>query len=156
EFRSGRPVIISSSDEALLCLPVEGLDKERLAAFREAAAPMALRLVLTHSRARSLGVDTVGPVAVAVSEDIHPRAVLALAAENKPDFEFLPEPVGAAAAAAIDLVKLAQVLPAVLVADTGHAISAAFDPRIIAIDAKAVARLRQEAKQSLRIAGEAH
>src|SRR4029077_3989639 len=103
-----------------------------------------------------LGIDTGGPVAVELSDDVDVRTILSLVAESKPVFELLPEPVGAAAAAAIDLVKLAQVLPAVLVADTGHAISASFDPRIITIDAKAVARLREEATQSLRIAGEAH
>jgi hypothetical protein len=58
EFRSGRPVIIASSNETLLCLPVEGLDKDRLAAFREAAAPMVPRLVLTSSRARSIQLSS--------------------------------------------------------------------------------------------------
>ena len=156
EFRSGRPVIIAGSNETLLCLPVEGLDKDRLAAFRALAAPIEPRLVLTSSRARSLGIDASEPVAIELSDDVDTATILALVAENKPDFEFLPEPAGAVAAAAIDLVKLAQVLPAVLVADTDPAISGAFEPRIITIDAKAVARFRKEATQSLAIAGEAH
>jgi GTP cyclohydrolase II len=149
-------VIIADSNEALLCLPVEGLDNDRLAAFRALAAPITPRLVLTGSRARSLGIDATEPVAIELSDDVDTLTVLALVAENKPDFEFLPEPAGAAAAAAIDLVKLAQVLPAVLVADTDPAIAGAFDPRIITIDAKAVARFRKEATQSLAITGEAH
>jgi len=149
-------VIIAGSNETLLCLPVEGLDKSRLAAFRALAAPMAPRLVLTSRRARSLGIEASEPVAVALSDDVDARTVLALVAENKPRFEFLPEPVGAAAAAAIDLVKLAQVLPAVLVADTDPAISGGFDPRIITVDAGALARFREEGMQSLAIAGEAH
>ena len=82
--------------------------------------------------------------------------VLALVAENKPDFEFLPEPAGAAAAAAIDLVKLAQVLPAVLVADT--------DPAIAARSTRASSRSMPKRwrvsatrrTQSLAITGEAH
>ena len=156
EFRSGRPVIIADSNETLLCLPVEGLDKERLAAFRALAAPITPRLVLTSSRARSLGIDASEPVAIELLDDVDTRTVLALVQDNKPDFEFLPEPAGAAAAAAIDLVKLAQILPAVLVADTDHTIAAAFEPRIITIDAKAVARFRKEGTQSLKIAGEAH
>ncbi len=156
EFRSGRPVIIAGNNETLLCLPVEGLDKDRLAAFHEAVAPMTPRLVLTSSRARSLGIDASEPVAIELSDKVDTRTVLALVADNKPDFEFLPEPAGAVAAAAIDLVKLAQVLPAVLVADVDPAISGAFDPRIITVDAKAVARFRKESTQSLRIAGEAH
>ena len=155
EFRSGRPVIISDGNDTLLCLPVEGLDKDRLAAFRALAAPMTPRLVLTGSRARSLGIDTSEPVAIELSNDVDARTVLALVQESKPDFEFLPELAGAASAVAIDLVKLAQVLPAVLVADTDPAISGAFDPRIITVDARAVARFRKEAIQSLAIAGEA-
>lgn len=156
EFRSGRPVIIADNNETLLCLPVEGLDKDRLAAFRALAAPITPRLVLTSSRARSLGIDATEPVAIELSDDVDALTVLAMVQENKPDFEFLPEPAGAAAAAAIDLVKLAQILPAVLVADTDHAIAAAFEPRIITIDAKAVARFRKEGTRSLKIAGEAH
>jgi GTP cyclohydrolase II len=156
EFRSGRPVIIADNNETLLCLPVEGLDKDRLAAFRALAAPITPRLVLTSSRARSLGIEATEPVAIELSDDVDALTVLAMVQENKPDFEFLPEPAGAAAAAAIDLVKLAQILPAVLVADTDPAIAAAFDPRIITIDAKAVARFRKEGPQSLTIAGEAY
>jgi len=160
EFRSGRPVIIAGGNEALLCLPVEGLDKDRLAAFRALAAPIAPRLVLTSSRAQSLGIDADEPVAIELSDDVDTGTILALVAENKPDFEFVPEPAGAAAAgaaaaAAIDLVKLAQVLPAVLVADTEPAISSAFDPRIVTVDARAVARFRNEATRSLTIAGDA-
>ena len=156
EFRSGRPVIIADGNETLLCLPVEGLDRDRLAAFRALVAPMMPRLVLTSSRARSLGIEASDPVAIELADDVDSLTVLALVAENKPDFEFLPEPAGTAAAAAIDLVKLAQVLPAVLVADIDPAIAGAFDPRIISIDAKAVARFRKEGMQSLTIAGEAH
>jgi len=149
-------VIIAGSNETLLCLPVEGLDQDRLAAFRALAAPMAPRLVLTSRRARSLGIEASEPVAIALSEDVDSRTVLALVAENKPRFEFHPEPVGAAAAAAIDLVKFAQVLPAVLVADVDPAIAEASDPRIITVDAKAVSRSHEEGMRSLAIAGEAH
>ena len=155
EFRSGRPVIIQGINERLLCLPVEGLDKERLAAFRQAAAPMMPRLVLTGSRARSLGLDASEPIAIELCDSVDTRTILALVAENNPDFEFLPEPAGATAAAAIDLVKLAQVLPAVLVADTDAAILNAFDSGLITVAAKAVSRIRKEAAQSLAIAGEA-
>jgi GTP cyclohydrolase II len=155
EFRSGRPVLIAGSNQTLLCLPVEGLDKDRLAAFRQAAAPMMPRLVLTSSRARSLGIDASEPVAIELCDSVDARTVLALVAENNPDFEFLSEPAGATAAAAIDLVKLAQVLPAVLVAYTDPAISSAFEPRLVTVEANAVARIRKEAAQSLAIAGEA-
>lgn len=155
EFRSGRPVIIADGKETLLCLPVEGLDKERLTAFRAAAEPITPRLVLTESRARTLGIDTDEPVAIELSDAVDARTVLALVAEKEPEFEFLPEPAGAAAAAAIDLAKLAQVLPAVLVADTDAPARNTFDPDILSVDAAAIARLRKEASQTLTIAGEA-
>jgi GTP cyclohydrolase II len=82
--------------------------------------------------------------------------VLTLVAEAKADHVLLPESAGEAAIAAIELAKLAQVLPAVLVADTtiSHAVS--LSPRVIAVEAKAVARFRAEATHSLSIAGEAH
>src|SRR5687767_7665202 len=78
EFRSGRPVIIAGSSETLLCLPVEGLDEDRLAAFRALAAPMTPRLVLTGSRARSLGIDATEPVAIEISGNVDTGTVLAL------------------------------------------------------------------------------
>jgi GTP cyclohydrolase II len=80
---------------------------------------------------------------------------MALVAEAKAEPDALPEPAGPAAAAAIELVKFAQVLPAVLVADTTPEQVTHFNPRIISLEAKAVARFRSHAMQSLAIAGEA-
>jgi GTP cyclohydrolase II len=118
EFRAGRPVVISSSGEILLCLPVEGLDKSRLAAFRALCAPIVPRLVLTGLRARSLGIESSEPVAIEMMADVDASEILTLSADAIANQTFLPEPAGKAAGAAIELVKLAQILPAVLVADT--------------------------------------
>jgi GTP cyclohydrolase II len=156
EFRAGRPVVITGDGETLLCVPVEGLDKARLAAFSELCAPMVPRLVLTGRRARSLGIDTDTPIAIDLSDDVDVATVMALVADAEADHEFVPEPATPAAIAAIDLVKLAQVLPAVLVAETTTAITAAFNPRIIVVEADAVMRFRADVAQSLAIAGEAH
>ncbi len=156
EFRAGRPVVIAGSGETLLCLPVEGLDKDRLTAFRALCAPILPRLVLTGLRARSLGFDTNEPVALELAPDVDTTQILTMAAEAKSDHAFLPEPAGPAAMAAIELVKLAQVLPAVLVADTTTEVTSLLNPPIVNIEAGAVARFRGEAKQSLSIAGEAY
>jgi len=156
EFRAGRPIVIAGSGEALVCLPVEGLDKDRLTAFRTLCAPVRPRLVLTARRARTLGIDADEPVAIELPDEVDTSTVLALVADAKSAYQFLPEPAGPSAAAAIDLVKLAQILPAVLVADTNPALANAFEPRIITVEAKAVARFRHDATQSLAIAGEAH
>jgi GTP cyclohydrolase II len=156
EFRAGRPVVVTSGSEMLLCLPVEGLDKERLAAFRELCAPIAPRLVLTGLRARSLGIEADDPVALDLMPEVDARMILALVADATSDHVFVPEDAGPAAVAAIDLVKLAQVLPAVLIAETTATIVNAFNPRIITVEADAVARYREKATQSLTIAGEAY
>jgi GTP cyclohydrolase II len=156
EFRAGRPVVVTSRGETLLCLPVEGLDKERLAAFRTLCAPIAPRLVLTSLRAQSLGIDAADPVALELMADIDASTILALVADATSDHEFVPEPAGAAATGAIELVKLAQILPAVLVAETTASIASTFNPAIMTVEANAVARFRAQATQSLAIAGEAH
>ena len=155
EFRAGRPIVVTSSGDTLLCLPVEGLVKERLAAFRALCAPIAPRLVLTSLRARSLGIDADDPVALELMSDADANMILALVADATSDHVFVPEPAGPAATAAIDLVKLAQVLPAVLVAETTATIVNAYNPAIVTVDAGAVARFREKATQSLTIAGEA-
>ena len=77
-------------------------------------------------------------------------------ADATSDHVFVPEPAGPAAIAAIDLVKLAQVLPAVLVAETTSTMVNAFNPSIITVEAGAMARFREKATQSLPIAGEAY
>jgi GTP cyclohydrolase II len=156
EFRAGRPVVVKSSGETLLCLPVEGLDKNRLTAFRALCAPIVPRLVLTGFRARSLGIDTDEPVALEMMDDVDANQILTLSAEAVSNHAFLPEPAGKAAGAAIELVKLAQILPAVLVADTTADALASHNPLIVTVEAYAVARFRAEATQSLTIAGEAH
>jgi GTP cyclohydrolase II len=151
-------VVLTGGSETLLCLPVEGLDKDRLNAFRALSAPVPPRLVLTGRRARSLGIaidDADEPVAIELPPELDASAILALVADAKPDYEFLPEPAGPTAAAAIDLIKLAQVLPAVLVADTTTAVATSSDPRIITVEAQAVTRFRANATKSLAIAGEA-
>jgi GTP cyclohydrolase II len=155
EFRAGRPVLMANG-ETLLTLPVEGLDAARLAAFRELCEPMLPRLVITASRARSLGIDATAPIALELTPDIDAHKILALVADAKASHAFIPEPAGSAATAAIDLVKLAQVLPAVLVADTTPERAAAFDPPIVTVEARAVARFRDKLNESLQIAGDAH
>lgn len=156
EFRAGRPVLLEDAKETLICLPVEGLDKDRLQAFRSLCAPVEPRLVITSLRARSLGIAADEPVALELAAAADANIILALVADATSDHEFVPEPAGPAAVAAIELVKLAQILPAVLVAETTGAIANTFNPSIVSVEAAAVTRFREQATQSLTIAGEAH
>ena len=76
------------------------------------------RLVFTEPARQSLGIDATEPVALELAPDVDAATILALVADAEIRHTFVVEPAGPAAEAAIELVKLAQVLPAVLVADT--------------------------------------
>ena len=153
EFHARRPVLISGAGETLLTLPVEGLDAPRLAEFVALCAPVVPRLVITARRALALGLDATTPVVLNFTAGLDADVILALVAGAKIDRPVDVKAAGPAASAAIDLVKLSQGLPAVLVADVvaGRAI----DHHIIAVEAEAVARFGDETIRSLAIASKA-
>src|SRR6187401_152517 len=93
EFRAGRPVLLEDAGENLICLPVEGLDKDRLQAFRSLCAPVEPRLVIAADE----------PVALELAAAADANIILALVADATSNHEFVPEPAGPAAVAAIEL-----------------------------------------------------
>ena len=155
EFRAGRPILITGGGETLVALPVEGLTEGRLTAFTILSAPEVPRLVITARRASSLGLDASGPVALRLAPGLDETTLLALVADAKASHPVDAEPAGAKAGAAIDLVKLAQLLPAVLVAKISAEQAATFDPPIVTVEVGGVARFRNDAMDALTIAGEA-
>ncbi len=158
EFRAGRPVMFScASANFLIALPVDGLNVARLAAFKALCAPHAPRLVITARRAAALDVETAGPVMLPLPSHTGPDAIYSLVADAdaEPIDAETVEPAGLSAIAAIQLAKLAQRLPALLVAEAQAASSALIDPRPVLVAAEAVAKFRQDSLQSLEIAGEA-
>ena len=94
-------------------------------------------------------------MAMQLSSGADARSILALVGNT--GSERLPPatPAGRFAAAAIQLVKLSQGLPAVLAAKVSPADLAGCDPKIITVDADAVARFADEAIKSLTLASEA-
>src|SRR6476659_2754008 len=119
EFRSGRPVVFSSQDSKfVLALPVDGLDAARLSAFEQLCAPAEPRLVVTARRARALGIESAGPVALKLAKGIDSDTIDSLVADADPDETAeLDGPANELAGAAIELAKIAQRLPALLVAE---------------------------------------
>ena len=115
EFRAGRPVIVQADREATVALPVDGVDDERFAAFRALCRPAAPRLVVTARRARSLGINSTGPVALTLAGRDDAESVYALASDAHADRALTAMPAGSAATAAIELAKLAQRLPALVI-----------------------------------------
>jgi GTP cyclohydrolase II len=155
EFHARRPVLVTGAGETLLALPVEGLDAQRLAEFVTLCAPVAPRLVITARRAFALGLAATTPVALQLMADNGVDTILALVADAKIDCVLDSIPAGPAAAAAIQLAKLSQGLPAVLAANVTAETAIAFERQIITVEAAAVARFGDDAIRSLTIASEA-
>lgn len=155
EFQGRRPVLITGGCDTLLALPVEGLDEQRLAEFIVLCAPVIPRVVITARRALALGLDVTGPVSLQLTPGFDLDTVRALVAdiklENRLDVSAAPP----AAASAIQLVKLSQGLPAVLVAEVAATSSLISEHDIIAVDIKALGLYSNELIQSLVIASKA-
>jgi GTP cyclohydrolase II len=154
EFQAGRPVLIEARGERKAAFPVDGLTQAGCDAFRDLCAPAEVGLVVTARRARVIGLDVPGPVLIPLSGKDTCDAIWSMAAglDGKPRAQL--QPAGDAAAQAIVLAKLAQRLPALLVADAG---SLAPDVRaqMITVKADAVARFGTRIVDTLQIVSEA-
>jgi GTP cyclohydrolase II len=158
EFRAGRPVILSSgSANFLIAMPVDGLNAARLAAFATLCAPHPPKLVMTARRVHALGIGADGPMMLPLPDRAEPEAIYSLVADADPEpvDADTAQPAGASAAAAIELAKFAQRLPALIVAEIASASSVLIEPPLVVVTAETIAKFRQDAVRSLEIAGEA-
>jgi GTP cyclohydrolase II len=157
EFRSGRPVIFSSQTEKfLIALPVDGLDPARLHAFEHLCAPVRPKLVVTARRARALGIEATGSVALKLPDGVDTDMINSLVGDADADEAVdVDGPTDERAGAAIELAKIAQRLPALLVADIASPASALIDPPLIVVTSDAVMAFRRNNIHSLEIASEA-
>jgi GTP cyclohydrolase II len=153
EFRGGRPVLFCDDGQALLALPVDGIDRERLAAFARLCGSGAPRLIVTARRARALGLEAAGPMALTLDGADDAEMIFALAADAEIPPARPAVPAAASATAAIELAKLAQRLPALL--STDAPVRTSFVPPLVAVEASAITNFRRSTVQSLTIAGEA-
>jgi GTP cyclohydrolase II len=136
-------------------MPVDGMDEERLAAFRQLCAPAAPYLAVTSRRACALGLPANGPVGLAIGPQESAAKILALAADTGPEPTPAVISVSAAAVAAIDLAKLAHRLPALLMADGGSARRPRGKPSLVEVKADAVGEVRRAASASLAVVAQA-
>jgi GTP cyclohydrolase II len=155
EFRSGRPVFITGGGNAALALPVDGMTDERLAAFRQLCRPSGSHLAVTNRRAQALGLPAAGPIGLALSENDNADSIFALAADARVERKLDTVTAHPLAGGAIELAKLAQRLPALLVADGAAVDPAASDPPLMTVSADAIAKFRHDAIDSLAVAAEA-
>ena len=154
EFQAGRPVVLETADERLVALPVDGLTQAACDAFKALCAPAAVRLVVTARRALIIGIDVPGPVSIPLLPTDTRDSIWSLAAglDGKP--RPAARTAGEAAAQAIVLAKLAQRLPALLVADAA-AIAPGLRAQMITVHAEAVERFGAEIIDTLEIVSEA-
>src|SRR5215468_1675288 len=95
EFRGCRPVRISTPEQSIVALPVDGIDARRLAAFTTFAAPALPRLVITPRRARALGLEGSDPVAIALDGSEKVETIEALVAAVSAPRPVSAQPAGA-------------------------------------------------------------
>src|SRR5918997_5220115 len=88
EFRSGRPVLITSASGAITALPVDGMTEPMLVAFRHASWPVRPFLLVTARRMRGIGVTASGPTGIALPEFCSADEILSLASATQVSCKF--------------------------------------------------------------------
>jgi GTP cyclohydrolase II len=151
EFRSARPVVIDSDEARALVIGVEDLDGA-LGARLDAVAGGHARLVLPPARLRRLGVDRHQPGAIALPA-VDPARIesLALKIESRID-----APVGPASALdgdALELARLALVIPAVIVVPLPA--GSGVDPAVLRVSSAAIRGYRQAKVRALKVVSRA-
>src|SRR4029453_19379951 len=138
EFRSGRPVLITSASDAITALPVDGMTEAMLVAFRLLSRPVRPFLLVTARRARAMGVEASGPTGIALPEFCSAGEIFSLATATQVSPRFEPPPAGPSAGAAIELAKHALRLPALLIGAGNSAAVPTCEPPLMAVPAEAV------------------
>lgn len=154
EFQAARPILVSDAGSEIAVLPVDGLADAAWEAFQALVAPAAVKLAITARRAHVIGLDAPGPVLIGLGPSDTPATVWALSAGLRGELRPAAEAGGEAVDRAIELAKLAQRLPALLVADAG-AIDASSRADMIKVRADAIARVRARILDTLEIVSEA-
>jgi GTP cyclohydrolase II len=144
ELLAGRPIVVAARGAPdRMVVPVESLDAAGLAALHEAGAPT---LVVSATRAAALGAHA-EVSEIALPRALGPHALMALAAGAGAAPPTPPVRADVAADAAIELVKLAKLLPAVV---SVRADAVGDTAELARVDAEAALAFRAGHARSLR------
>jgi GTP cyclohydrolase II len=154
EFQAGRPVVIADADEKMVALPVDGLTETTWCAFKALCAPVVPRLLVTKRRARVIGLDVAGPVFIAVAAADTRDTIWSLAVGLHCERRNAAGMAGAAGRRAVDLAKLAQRFPALLVADA-DVVAPTILAQMITVQADALAHVNDKILDTLEIVSDA-
>ena len=151
EVRAGRPVIVKAGRSHVLMLCVEALDERHVGAF-ETLGKRRARLLLPAPRLRRLGLDRTKPGAIALpSIDIARINILSLETAARIDAPVAA--LGRLDLAVFELVRLALVLPAVVVLPV--AVRDIEGDGLVRVEAAAIEAFRRNSVRDLHIVGRA-
>jgi GTP cyclohydrolase II len=152
EFAGSRPVLVARGEgEAWLACPVDGLDVERFDQLRSVAG--GITLALSRTRASALDASEDGAIEVPV-QGLSWARVRELADGGDCASPAIVEPATPATDAALELAKLARLLPAVLMVHA-RALAQADISRLLAVQADEVAGFRAGRARALQVASRA-
>ncbi len=159
ELRAGRPVMVvgpaRGRDVSLLALPAERLQAANLRAFTDFVAPSRLRLVLSARRACAIGHDVQAPLCLELPPEIDVATILALVGTPDVTSELKGTPARALEKAGVRLMKFAQLLPALLVADVPAERLPGISRLSVQVEASAIDGFLEDSARSLSIVSEA-
>ena len=153
EFRSGRPVVLCGGGACLLAISAESLDDDALAAIRAAGAGEA-KLVLSPPRLRLLGHESAAPAVLPLGH-MDAAAVHEIVSHTGMRLNgHAPEAAGEVEKAALELVRLAYLLPAAVTVPLAGAADADAC-NIVRVDISDIARYRANVLTTPRIVARA-
>lgn len=151
EFRAARPVVITQSGRAVLAFGVDGMDATAAEVAARFASTMP-HLLLPAARLRRLGLDRSAPARIALPQiDAARIETLALTIEAHVDAPVFP--VDKLDEAALELARLALVVPAVVMIPLPA--SQGTNTHILSVDAEALFAFRRLQARTIPIVGRA-
>ncbi len=151
ELRSGRPALIRSDDTLIMVIGVEALDAA-MAARLEALADGRARLVLPAPRLRRLGMERTEPGQFALPK-IDLARITTLALEVGARFDAPVASIDTLDKAALELARLALILPALVVAPVTGELAATSG--LLEAEAGSIFEYRGRSVVDLKIVGRA-
>lgn len=151
DLQAGRPILVTEGERTVAAVAVDGLDAAGHETFfdRVAGGPAALALAAPRAERLGLVADAAAATLVPVDAETPADTLLALAGRD------VSGPAGAriggrAELAAVELAKLAGLLPALLVAPARRTVLNGAEAPLLTVDASAALGLRRHAAGTLR------
>jgi len=155
EFLAARVVILTEpGGPPLLALPVDGSTSAMLAEL-QALVPDRCSLVLSGHRAAALGFPGMGTASIALPAPVDPDRLLALAGPAPAAIDRPPVCGQVSEDAAIELAKLARLLPAVLVVADQTLADRAVAEGAVRVESRQILAYRAGHAESLRLVARA-